>query len=64
VVRVTATEGTTGLTRPRFVVHYDRDGEREKRYVMLPSLWLDHGEEAFERAKTIFRDVGVPVEAG
>jgi hypothetical protein len=63
VRRVTATTGTQGLTRPRFVVEYDRDGERKKRYVMMPSLWLDYSEETFERAKTVFREAGVPVEA-
>ncbi|WP_424017144.1 hypothetical protein ACOZ4N_14850 [Halorientalis pallida] len=64
VVRVTATEGRKGLTRPRFVVHYDRDGTRKKRYVMMPSLWLDYGEAAFERANAAFREAGVPVEDG
>lgn len=64
VARVTATTGTTGLTRPRFVVHYDRDGKRKKRYVMMPSLWLDYGEEAFERASAAFREAGIPVEEG
>lgn len=62
VVCVTATAGTKGLTRPRFVVHYERDGERRKRYVTMPSLWLDYGEAEFERAKACFRAQGLTVE--
>ncbi|RXK50457.1 hypothetical protein [Halorientalis pallida] len=62
VARVTATEGTKGLTRPRFVVEYDRNGDHKKRYVVMPSLWLDYGEETFDRAKTAFREAGLPVE--
>jgi hypothetical protein len=64
VVRVTATKGSKGFTRPRFVVHYDRDGKRKKRHVMMPSLWLDYGDEAFERASAAFREAGLPVEEG
>jgi hypothetical protein len=54
--------GTRGLTRPRFVVGYERDGEQRRRYVMMPSLWLPYGAETFRRAKETFRDAGLAVE--
>ncbi|MFB6108798.1 MAG: hypothetical protein ABEJ82_08175 [Haloplanus sp.] len=59
---VTAVEGTTGLTRPRFVVVYDRAGRTRRRYVMMGSTWLSDGEAEFERAKETFRAAGVRVE--
>ncbi|MFB6195320.1 MAG: hypothetical protein ABEI80_04050 [Haloplanus sp.] len=62
ITHVTAVEGTTGVTRPRFVVTYEDEGETRHRYVMMPSLWLSYGEDEFRRAKEAFRDAGIPVE--
>ncbi|WP_435066443.1 hypothetical protein [Haloplanus sp. C73] len=61
---VTAVPGTSGLTRPRFVVAYDANGETKRRYVMMPSRWLSYGDTEFERAKETFRDAGIDVETG
>ncbi|SDZ84636.1 hypothetical protein SAMN04488065_0742 [Haloplanus vescus] len=61
ISHVTAVPGTSGLTRPRFVV-YERDGATKKRYVMMPSRWLSYGDEEFDRAKDAFRAVGLAVE--
>jgi len=62
ISRVETKRGTKGLTRPRFVVVYDADGETKRRYVMMPSLWLSYGEAEFRRAKETFRDAGIVVE--
>ncbi|MFB6101324.1 MAG: hypothetical protein ABEJ73_02020 [Haloplanus sp.] len=62
ITHVTAVRGTKGLTRPRFVVTYEADGETKRRYVMMPSLWLSYGEAEFGRATEVFRRVGIPVE--
>jgi len=59
---VTAKRGTKGLTRPRFVVAYEANGETKRRYVMMPSLWLSYGDAEFRRAKATFRDAGIAVE--
>jgi hypothetical protein len=62
IEHVTANPGTKGLTRPRFVVVYDADGETKRRYVMMPSRWLSYGEAEFRRAVATFRDAGIEVE--
>jgi hypothetical protein len=62
ITHVTAVTGTRGLTRPRFVVTYRRDGETHHRYVMMPSPFLSYGDAEFERAKETFREAGVHVE--
>lgn len=62
VERVVAAGGTKGLTRPRFVVEYEEDGETRKRYVMMPSKWLSFGEEEFGKAKEVFGEMGLEVE--
>lgn len=61
ITHVTAERGTKGLTRPRFVVTYGTDGTTNRRYVMMPSLWLSYGEAEFRRAKEAFRNVGIEV---
>lgn len=63
ITRIEALEGRTGLTRPRFVVHYDRDGEPRRRYVMMPSSILSYGDDEFEQAKDAFREAGLHVES-
>lgn len=63
VERVVAVEGTKGLTRPRFVVRYEKEGRIRKRYVLMPSKWLSFGEEELRRAKEVFREAGLPLEA-
>jgi len=63
IVHVTAVRGTTGLTRPRFVVTYERGDTTKRRYVTMPSLWLSYGDEAFVRAKETFRSAGIDVRA-
>lgn len=62
ITHVTAERGTRGLTRPRFVVSYVRDGEPKRRYVTMPSTFLSYGEDEFELAKSLFRDAELPVE--
>jgi hypothetical protein len=62
ISHVTAVRGTKRLTRPRFVVAYDADGERKRRYVMMPSLWLSYGEAEFRRATATFREAGIGVD--
>lgn len=64
ILRVRAVEGRKGLTRPRFVVAYERDGQVRKRYVMMPSKWLSYGPGEFHRARETFEDAGIPVEEG
>jgi hypothetical protein len=61
--KVRAVRGTKGLTRPRFVVRYERDGEEKRRYVMMPSLWLSYGPAEFERARECFEVCDITVEA-
>lgn len=62
ISHVTAVPGTSGLTRPRFVVVYERGGTTKRRYVMMPSRWLSYGDNEFKRAKNAFRDAGVEVD--
>jgi len=62
VESVAAVEGDDWLTRPRFVVRYWRNGGVKERYVMMPSGLLSYADEEFERAKSAFRERGIPVE--
>ncbi|MFB6150576.1 MAG: hypothetical protein ABEJ40_02095 [Haloarculaceae archaeon] len=59
VESVSATGGSKGLTRPRFVVTYRKGGEEKRRYVLMPSKYLSYGDEAFERGKRAFRERGL-----
>ncbi|MFB6114813.1 MAG: hypothetical protein ABEK04_00865 [Candidatus Nanohalobium sp.] len=59
---IKASKGSKTLTRPRFVVKFDKNGEEKNRYIMMPSLWLSYGSEEFEKAKEIFRDEGLELE--
>jgi hypothetical protein len=43
------------------IVKYERDGERKNRYIQMPSKFGD-GDEEFEKAKDLFRSVGLPLE--
>ncbi|WP_339103491.1 hypothetical protein [Haloterrigena salinisoli] len=58
---VIAREGNTILTRPRFVVRYNADDERKRRYVMLPSRLYAGTESAYETGKQLFRRHGIDV---
>lgn len=53
--------GTKGLSRPRFIVKYKRDGKRKNRYIQMPSKF-GYGDEEFEKAKELFRIEGIPLE--
>jgi hypothetical protein len=53
--------GTKGVSRPRFIVKYERDGERKNRYIQMPSKF-GYGDEEFEKAKELFRSEDIPVE--
>lgn len=53
--------GTRGLSRPRFIVKYKRNGERKHRYIQMPSKF-GYGNEEFEKAKKLFRSEGIPLE--
>jgi hypothetical protein len=58
IERVSATNGTKGLTRPRIVIAYT-DGKRTyKRRVNLPSFYTSDGETAYERAQAAFAERG------
>lgn len=57
-----AVEGDDWLTRPRFVIHYWRDGEVVRRNVMMASGLLSYGERECERATASFRERAVAVE--
>lgn len=59
---VVAREGLPMLTRPRFVVRYDDDGERKRRYVLLPSGLYEGTDDAFEAGKRQFERRGIAVE--
>ncbi|MDY7081403.1 MAG: hypothetical protein SXQ77_03110 [Halobacteria archaeon] len=61
--RVKAVEGTKGLTRPRFVIEYEKGDKTKKRYVMMPSKWLSYGDDEFEKAKETFQELGVLAES-
>jgi hypothetical protein len=54
-------EGTTGISRPRFIVTYEQEGERKNRYIQMPSKF-GYGDEEFETAKELFQSVGIPLE--
>lgn len=55
--------GTTGATRPRFVVHFDENGRRKRRFIMLPGV-LEDGQAEFLRAKAILASRGLlPADA-
>ncbi|GGM62595.1 hypothetical protein J2752_001539 [Halarchaeum rubridurum] len=63
VESVRATRGEKGLTRPRLVLTY-RDGDAtRKRRVNLPSRYLSHGDETYERAVAAFVERGFDVTA-
>ncbi|MFB6213037.1 MAG: hypothetical protein ABEJ07_00510 [Candidatus Nanohaloarchaea archaeon] len=63
VKEVSFTEGRPGLTRPRFIVEFEKEGgEQKKRYIMMPSLWLDYSEEEVGKAKMMFEDKGLRAE--
>jgi hypothetical protein len=53
--------GTKGISRPRFIVKYERDGERKNRYIQMSSKF-GYGDEEFEKAKDLFQSVGLPLE--
>ena len=55
-------EGAT-VTRPRFVVRYDRGGRERRPYVELPGLYTPDGEEAVERELDAFAAAGFDVRA-
>jgi hypothetical protein len=59
ITAVTAESGTKGLTRPRFIVTYQKNGSQRRRYIMMPSRVLPHGDSTFERARAIIRDTGL-----
>jgi len=59
--RVNAIDGAKGVTRPRFIVHYERDGDEKKRYVMMASRFLSYGDDEFETAIAVFREHDIPV---
>lgn len=59
---VTLASGSWPLTRPRFVVRFLEDGSLRKRYVLLPSLGMPHGEETLERAARAFEERGYRVD--
>ncbi|PSP55242.1 hypothetical protein BRC82_07000 [Halobacteriales archaeon QS_1_67_19] len=63
VESVAAVAGDDWLTRPRLVVRYWRGGGVKRRYVMMPSGLLSYADAEFERAETLLRERGVPVEA-
>lgn len=59
---VTATRGTKGLTRPRLRLTYVAAGETYRRDVLLPSLYLPHGDRAFADAVALFEARGFDVD--
>lgn len=54
-------EGTKWISRPRFIVKYEQEGERKNRYIQMPSKF-GYGDEEFEKAKELFRSQGIPLE--
>lgn len=62
ISEVTLNRGTSGITRPRFVVTYEVDGEERHRYVMLPSTFMAHGEERIETAIVVFERHGFDID--
>ncbi|MFB6241596.1 MAG: hypothetical protein ABEJ36_02225 [Candidatus Nanosalina sp.] len=56
-----AVEGSKGVTRPRFIVKFEKGGETRNRYIMMPSKILSYGEEEFGEAKEKLRDEGFKV---
>ncbi len=58
IEKVSATDGTKGLTRPRLIITYT-DGETTyRRRVNLPSLYTSGGETAYDRAQAAFAERG------
>lgn len=51
-------EGTTPITRPRFIIEYGKNGSTYKRRVNMPSTYTESGEEKLEQAKDAFKQHG------
>jgi hypothetical protein len=58
---ISATRGKKGVTRPRLILTYTDDGATHKRRVNMPSLYMDDGENAFERSLAAFEARGFEV---
>jgi hypothetical protein len=56
-----AVEGSKGVSRPRFILKFEKNGEKRNRYIMMPSKFLSYGEEEFEEAKDKLREEGFEV---
>jgi hypothetical protein len=54
-------EGTKGLSQPRFIVKFEKNGEERNRYIVMPSEFLSYGEEEFEEAKKLLENKGFEV---
>ena len=52
---VTYNSGTSGLTRPRFEVEFNDNGQLKKRLIMLPGT-LAGGQSEADKAVQIMRD--------
>jgi hypothetical protein len=55
---VSATRGSKGMTRPRFVIRYSDEGSTYRRRVNLPSLYTSEGEDTYEHAQEAFEKRG------
>ena len=64
ITAVKPVRGTKGISRPRFVVVYEREGAEKRRYIQMPSTFLAYGGEEFEKAKEILRSAGLPIVDG
>jgi hypothetical protein len=55
IKKVTYTPGTSGMTRPRFEIEFNDNGEIKKRLIMLPSI-LAGGQNEADKAVQIMRE--------
>ncbi|QGA83876.1 hypothetical protein [Halomicrobium sp. LC1Hm] len=63
ITTVSFERGTLGITRPRFVVRYETADEESRRYILLPSLSMPHGEDVVARAQKVLEDHGIEIES-
>jgi len=60
--KVKVVEGTEGLSQPRFIVKFEKNGEIRNRYIYMPSKLLSYGKEEFNKAQEILKDEGFELE--
>ena len=58
----TLVEGSKGLTNPRFILKYRKDGKIRKRYISLPSKLFGYVDEEVEKAREVLESEGFQLE--